>query len=385
MFSYLEAVQKTTAREVYGRGVKYYLEGKVLRHQALTLDFWREYVVLGDEEYKIKFPLIHLALSPEKHDLANKVILENVTCECYYFRDYGVCKHIVAVTASLEQEFNPVTKVAVKTKDKANVDSLLDSIFEAETEKKSRKFLDQFDQYINSSNNYYPFWFDELVREVAKNPVEYKSFLEKLDLKISEALKMFETEVRVVTLIKESLYVGRKFWWEFWSKYFSLLEDYNQSKLYVSLWKMHLTGVFSDFKGEFLEFLRSEDAYKKTEMFELLKKEFPNQTKIWITFAIDSQFTSWLEANLQSLDSENLLKVYDFLPQEQYQIERILLNQVKVWSDFLQPGNYKDIVKTFKLWEEKIGRSEVYEMAITYIKESHGKKKKLLKDLGSFL
>ena len=136
MFSYLDAAQKLVSREIYGRGIKYYLEGKVLKFDELVLDFWRLYQVSENHENAIiKLPLLHLALNQSKYEQADKALTEVCSCTCSYYQEYGPCKHIVAVCASIEQEFGLNKKPVVQNQNtEKKVDSLLQNIFEAETD-----------------------------------------------------------------------------------------------------------------------------------------------------------------------------------------------------------------------------------------------------------
>lgn len=380
MFSYLQAVSETVDKSIYSRGVKYYLEGRVGKHRELTLDFWREYKVLGTDEYLIEIPLLHLALDPSKFENADQALLESARCNCHYFKEYGVCKHIVAVCASLEKEFNPSIK-SNKIGLGGDTESILENIFEVEVDKKTRRWSSLLENYIKSSGSQSPTWFDEVVTEVTKKPDDYKIFLEKLNKQINEGIKSYEIEIKIIGLIKQSLYFGGVFWWIFWQPFFHKLERYNKVKLWESLWKMYVVGMFRSFKVEFLESLKSLSVEIKEEIITILQRDFTHQTQFWVNFAIESKFESWLETRIPDLDPKNLLRVYKILPEHGDEIERYVLKQIKVWSDFLQPGEYGEITDVFKTWERVIGRSEVFEQAVKYIKENHPKKKKLIQEI----
>ena len=47
MISYLEAIKPLVNPEIYNRGLKLYLEGRVLGYSELLLDYWRRYQVQG--------------------------------------------------------------------------------------------------------------------------------------------------------------------------------------------------------------------------------------------------------------------------------------------------------------------------------------------------
>src|SRR6476469_3860675 len=106
MLSYLDTAKQVVDEAVYARGIRLYLEGRVGRHQDMLLDFWREYGMNEDHNrYVVRLPLLHLALNSSKWDRASQVLKEHASCECAYYQEYGLCKHVVAVCASLEKEF----------------------------------------------------------------------------------------------------------------------------------------------------------------------------------------------------------------------------------------------------------------------------------------
>ncbi|MEM1312209.1 MAG: SWIM zinc finger family protein [Patescibacteria group bacterium] len=381
MFSYLQIVQKLVSKEIYARGIRYYLEGRVVSCDDLKLDFWRSYVVSDNHgEFNIKIPLLHLALDQSKFGDADIALQQVTTCTCNYFEEYGVCRHIVAVCASIEQEFG-LSKNNQKLKAEKQVNTLLESIFEAEIDKKSRKWLSQIESYIYSSRSYGPHWFDEVITESKANVNKYTEFFDEFGRIVTESIKTWEGELRVINLIKQSLYFGGKFWWTFWLPYFDKLESSNKLNLLISAWKMYLVGSFREFAEDFLLLIRGLEQVEKAEMMELLRKEFRQQSKVWVNFAIESHYYEWLSDNLDTLDPENLIRVHSILHEEQDEIERRLLGQVKVWVNFLQSGNYDELLATMNKWQTEIGRTDLYDMATNYIKDNHPKKKRLIAKL----
>ena len=139
MLSYLETVQKIAQTDVYNRGLKYYLDGKVLSHQDLVLDLWRKYKVSSNRIYEVQIPLLHLALSPKKFDKADLALLESVSCECGYFQEFGICKHIVAVCGSLENEFN----INLKKNKRRQTESLASNVFDSILEVKRNNLFER--------------------------------------------------------------------------------------------------------------------------------------------------------------------------------------------------------------------------------------------------
>jgi hypothetical protein len=80
MISYLEAIKPLVNPEIYNRGLKLYLEGRVLGYSELLLDYWRRYQVQGKHQvYTVDIPLIHLALDKSKHSQAGEALQQVVS------------------------------------------------------------------------------------------------------------------------------------------------------------------------------------------------------------------------------------------------------------------------------------------------------------------
>jgi hypothetical protein len=79
---------------------------------------------------------------------------------------------------------------------------------------------------------------------------------------------------------------------------------------------------------------------------------------------------------VDQLDVINLLRLLPKFPDEELEI--YLLRQIKLWSDYLETGNYKEISEAMRTWHNISGRSHIWEQAFEYIKKSHPKKKALI-------
>jgi hypothetical protein len=380
-FSYLDSVKPLVSSSVYNRGLKYFLDGEVVGHEDLTLDYWREYRVLGTNEYFIKTPLIHLALAKNKFKDASKVVQDNVSCTCGYFSQYGVCKHIVAVFAHLDQEFNLKTKATKQTIQKKQEKELLDSIFSSEIKRQIRNFEAGFDNYLVTSRNFQYHWLEEFVVAVNNDCANYVEFLEDFSGQIQRLIGKWENELKILNLIPKSLIYGNKIWWDFWSKFFPMLEERNRLNLYLEIWQLrilNLTGGFTDQIDDLFQHLTDS---QKRYILTKLQEKFQTNKDVWLDFAFVSRFWTWFEENLNDLDPIVLIRLAQVWSEKSEEIEIQILNQVKIWSDFLQAGDYDEIIRTFQTWQLELGRSDYFEQAIEYYKQNHPKKRGFLKKL----
>ena len=385
MFSYLDTVHELVSEQIYARGIKYYLEGKITKQEDLILDFWRLYSTV-EEGIWVQIPILHLALDQSKYPKSSEALQQVVSCQCAYFQEFGICKHVVAVCASLEQEFKLSKNQIENTKkvDQKTTESILDNLFDVDIQKKHRRWITRLESYLNTSGYEKPSWFDEVILEVSKDSGSHFKFLESLKIMVDAGLSTWEIELRIITLIKESLYFGGKVWWEFWYPFFERLESHNKYKLWIALWKMYIVGIFKDYQDQFLHAIVNDlDPQLKLEVLEGLEKEFSEKPKVWIDFAIASKNTDWLTKNLDQLEPLILLQIYNSLPDYQDEIEQRIYNQIKIWVEFLPVGEYDELIKTIKTWLKVVGRSDRYEMLCRYIKEIHGKKKKLMEAINN--
>jgi hypothetical protein len=382
VISYLEAVKELVDPGIYSRGVRYFLEGSVSSYEEMTLDYWRLYKVIGNKEYLIKFPLLHLALSQKKFNQAAQAITESVECSCDFYLEHGICKHIVAVCASLDQEFSlnlAKTKTKIAKKESSN---LLETIFEADKIRQIRQFEIDFEQYLESSKSTNFRWLEDFTLAVIDTPSEYEEFLKHLKIIVHKYLIDFDKERKILKLIPKTLIYGKKVWWDFW---YTNFDEINQNKLYdlwTEIWEIKMLNMAGEFEKDIIAQLLQMDDQNKAVVLEKLQAKFTFNKNFWLEFVFVSKYWQWFEENLNSLDPQYLLRIAQVWPEKQDQIEYIILAQAKVWADFLQPGQYQEIIDLFRGWEDKIGRTENFERALDYYKDLHGKKKTLLKDLG---
>jgi hypothetical protein len=377
MISYLESIKSKCEPEIYNRGLRVYLDGAVGRARVMLLDNWRSYVVQDRDYATVKLPLLHLTMDIKKFDKSGDALLESGVCDCEYFGEVGVCKHIVAVCAQIDSEFG----VKTETKTIVEVDSILDNIFEADKVKKHRKWLGLVENYFTRENqNYY--YLDEISRTVADEAGEHEAFLGDLALYIEPYIGAYSKEKLLVKVILESILVGKKTWWTYWLPYFDRLNELNATKLFVGLWKINWVGSGNDYRDEFYKIIRSQKNTIKKSVFDILKHDFDNQRDVWLEFCFVAHYFDWLEENVDILSPTYLVRLCEILPEKREDYEYKILNQVKTWADFLTAGKYDEITDFFGFWQEHLGRSEVFEDAVKYFRTAHPKKKSLLRKIG---
>jgi hypothetical protein len=380
MISYLNSVKSIVNQGVYNRGIRLYLDGKVSRPTTMVLDNWRKYKVTGSiGSYCIKMPLLHLTLDQNNFDKAGSAISEVSTCECEYYYSYGACKHIVAVCASIDKEFDLEARITFDTQ-KADRTSVLDNIFEAEKVKKHRKWYEVIEMYLIREHLNY-FYLDEISKTLADEPLDHDDFLLGMSKIVELAIGTYTKEKLLIKIILETILVGKKIWWDFWFPYLMRFDERNKTRLFVGLWKIRWLSGAKTYRDELDRLLVSMKNKEKQLIFEQLKNDFENQREIWLEYCFVSKYYSWLEENIDNLDPFNIIKLCLNLPEKREELEFKVLNQVKVWADFLQVGKYTEIIDFFAYWQQTLGRSEVYEEAVKYFQTNHPKKKKLLNSI----
>jgi len=378
MISYLDAAKSLTDTGIYTRGLKLYLEGMVVKNKDLELDFWREYEIKSKREnYIVKIPLLHLALSRSKFEKADIALNQVVNCDCQYFLEFGVCKHIVAVCASLEDEF----KIRNTKEKKVEKISVIDNIFEAESEKKLRIFVNNLEYCL--SKDVSPEQLGEYLGSGLRENID--TFLSAVEQTIDSKIGDYTVEKRLVRIATNG-YLSReggKVWQDFWFDRSEKLDKSNQINFFVASWENYLSGqiISQDYLKQSLPLLPNK---LKKEILQKLRANFPETKKNWIDFIFIAQYKDWLDNNYRELESEYLIQACNLLPDRRDEFENILLENLRVWSDFLPVGEYKEVFELFNFWQDQIGRSEQFEEGLKYFKEHHKRRPKLLDMLSSF-
>ena len=381
MLSYLATVQKLVHPSIYQRGIKLYLSGAVVGNEDLTLDYWRIYKVIGSDEYLVKIPLLHLALDRTKFKHSSQALEEVVSCTCPYFMEHGICKHIVGVCASLDKEFDTKLQAAKTKLNRHHSDQILDQIFEAEKTRNIREFQEELDFYLQSSQSTNYQWFEDFVVAVNQEPKVYQSTLNNFHKIIDQNLQDYDQEKKVIPLITKSLLFGEILWWQFWQKHFDEIDENRKNDMLVEIWEMRFVGLLKNFLGEVDSFFGDLKTAQKKIVLKKLQQRFEHKREVWLEFCFVAKTWFWFEENLQDLDPEILISVATTWPEKQEEIEELIAKKMRIWIDFLQPQNNYELVEVFRLWLNKLGGGEEYQLTVDYLKQIHKKKRGLIKKI----
>lgn len=385
MISYLRAVENLVDKPIYGRGVKTFLEGGIISYVDLTLDAWRKYQVKDTNTEVVVMPLLHLALNIQKWNQADQVIKESAFCSCQYFKEFGTCKHIVAVCASLEQEFiQPKNTKAGKQE----IQNSLDTLFRLNDDKQQREWLNKFYQYFERSRyNLFP-WISQVVRATSGDTDRqiFTEFWFGLREITKTATLDFDQEKKLINLITDSLITGSSVWYEFWLEIFPSLHPHNLVKVITSLWFQGYT-LKHDFQDDLTYYIQNSKASSNGTLHNLSEniltelEQYPNSEKLKVEFALQVKDKDWLEKNMRNLDPLNLINMAINFPDLLESIELALTGILKVWSDFLTPQGTDELVEVMKTWRNKLGDTMEYQEMKHYLKQSYPKRKKLWSEL----
>ncbi len=375
MFSYLTSVQQLVSTEIFKRGVRCYLDGNVVGFDRMILENWREYKMNETEETKVKIPVLHLLLGRGNLDKISDGLDQNAFCDCaYYLNGGGICKHIIAVCNHLDNEFlgtnNPIQM------DKIIQGSILNNIFKAEAGRKSNEIMGKFAEFFERSSTNL-FWFEKIIFEFHREKELAKVVMAELKVDFEKKMRVFEYEKKIYLLVSPSLRLGGLAWWNFWQ---DLLPDFSETlqlKFWSELWGLRKARLTTDYNDTINIFVSSLTESMKEKILERLKRDYENNTKLWLDFVMSSQYVAFLIENLDKFDAVMLIDICPLMPEKRDEIDVKIYGQVRVWSDFLTTGDYGEIVETLTKWA-KLGKSETFMDAIKYIKETHKKKKKLM-------
>jgi hypothetical protein len=386
MISYLGIAQDLTDSSVYARGVRLYLEGKVGRPVELDLEYWREYEVYDRVTYTVRLPILHYALKQSALDNAPHALTEFVSCGCEYFAEMGICKHIVAVCASLEQEFNPhqdeyIGETEKSTKQEDSSSLILDRIFEVEVDKKTKRWQHEFEAYLSQSGSKIPRNLQLMIGIINKDAHLYGEMITFIKKYSQEATTDYNKEKNLTRFILFTLHYNNPLWVEMWLGMLSSFDESNRRKIILELWIILKSGVKKEIRELFEIYLKNLSEEDKEYYIDQLKQIYTKNKDLWLDFVESSQAHQWIIDNYKDLDPLTLIRFAPLVPDLQEDIEISILNQLKQWGDFLQVGDYDEIIEVFHRWQKVLGRSSYYEEAVRYYKDTHSKKKKLISSI----
>ena len=374
MFSYLQIVQELVPIEILQRGQKLYLNKGVLSKQDMVLDFWRLYLVRGTsrtDEYRVTIPLLHLALNQKKWSQSKQALEETATCECAYFEEYGVCKHIVCACAAIDDEFNfqNLKKGQESNTDNQIVADVFGQILEAQTQKEENQWLKNFEIVIvNPSWHDKSRWLSQMTTQIRTSPENYLEFWALLKKTAENYCKVFEKERSCLTLAVETLIFDGDLWWKFWQGLIADSDFQNVKYFWLRIiqWQsdININRIF----GELMSFARQKytDA-QKLQILDLATTQNKLNPKSQLKIAMDFQILSWLKGNLDKIDPSNLLDIVELFPDDAEKIEISIYNQLLEWVDLLPPGEGEEVLEVMRKWKVILGNSDLLQDLGKYI------------------
>jgi hypothetical protein len=400
MFSYTQIAKDLVETDIYNLGTRLYLDGSVGTIEKLLIDNWRIYNVKDSlKVYRVTMPVLHLVLSRGKFNDAVEAILQSTNCTCSYFHEFGSCKHVVAVCQSMQKEFLEVEgkRQLTKKKDLEAVGNVLGNIFDVELKSKFRKLHELFETYFAKSEVKSIYWFEQFVHEVKKTKgkvkmnngsffssidfgdpnIDYTPFLAELKSIFQNKLRDYDQEKKVYYLMTISLQAGGRFWWEFWQDLIPQFSQRQQLRLWSEVYRWKMSRITLDYNDLITAKLVSMDDAEKKLILEKLQQDYENNLRLWLDFVLTSRYEQFLIDNLNKFDPDLLIDIAYILPEKLEEIEVRIMNQVKIWSDFMKAGEYQEIVHLLVKWV-KLGRSDYFWETMKYIQTQHKKKSKLM-------
>jgi hypothetical protein len=389
-FSYLNIVKDKVDITVINRGQKIYLEGRVKKIKDLTLDYWRSYRIFEDNiDYIINFPLLHLALVRDKWDYVYKVLDELIYCNCEYYTENGICRHICSILAALDSEFK-FTKVIKDQETKKQLVSklsieLFDQVINTNILRTGNEWINNIELYLrNPEWKGKNLWLGNMTLEIEQDiNNDYKPYLDKIIEIAVNYVKNYDNEPILLELIADSIIYKASFWWAFWQKgVFSYISSKNLKYLIIKIlsWfeDKQIQSIFKliinyinlkyDFK-EKLEILNQLSGFKRFKLIDLIR------------IGYDLDLKDWIYSKLGLLDSDNLINVAELIPEYQDEIEKIVSEQILQSILFLPSEENENFYTTMSLWEKIIGKTELFLYTLEEVIKIVRRRSKLVKQL----
>jgi len=379
MFSYLKSIQKEVSPTVLQKGQKLYLDGYTQKFETMILDNWRAYMVTDKrQEYVVKVPLLHLLLDIEQQKLLPAAILESVHCDCEYFFSNGICKHVIGVLASLDNEFSLELKQQKQQRQKAD-NHLIDQIFLVNEKQKVTQFFHDLEEYFYTSGFGFN-WLKKFCQEFAGKLNH--DFFQNLEPFLLKHLETFEGEKKIVRLLYQTLLLDCQNWWQFWLKILPQLSAKNQLNLQIKIFKLTLTNTLKPVETKVELYFSQLKTKQKQQIIKVLNSEENLPDNTVNSFAILSSFLDWIEQNLHLFSVKEMLLISQKFPDFSENLEQNLAEKVKVNLDFVQEKEHlNEILETLENWLQVFGRTAFFEKSLDYAKQNLKNQKSFQKKL----
>ncbi len=388
MFSYLKLLQEHVDSSMIKRGQKIFLDGGVQKLVNLEIDGWQEARVTDAAySYNVIVPLTHQLLSRDNWNKTFDIWQKLSRCQCPYYQEAGICRHILSVASKIDWELQQqITKFEFNDVGASFID-LYDQVNSTQS---VNNLLNQFDQLLISSFNPRQLTLLARLSSTLKDidNLSQQKFFDGLIPLIQTSLKQYESEKKVIRIMLDTLKINPEFWWQMWGKFISQIAEYNWTRFLYELFELRLEAGYRQFHPYYQKILK-EITNQSTQITKdkIIEKYSVKSSKLDIfeklyLLAVAINNHKWLEANLEKLDPEKLIKLILVLPIESRDmIDRNIKSQLIQWAAFL-PSNQKDEVLNILLKWRNVGEvSEYWYETIIYIKSTVNPKTKLYKEL----
>lgn len=390
MFSYLKLLQEHVDSSIIKRGQKIFLDGGVQKLVNLEIDGWQEARVTDAAySYNVIVPLTHQLLSRVNWNKTFDIWQKLSRCQCPYYQEAGICRHILSVASKIDWELQQqITKFEFNDVGASFID-LYDQVNSTQS---VNNLLNQFDQLLISSFNPRQLTLLARLSSTLKDMdnMSQQKFFDGLTPLIQTSLKQYESEKKVIRIMLDTLKINPEFWWQLWGKFISQIAEYNWTKFLYELFELRLEAGYHQFHPYYQKILKeitnqSTQATKDAiiEKYNVKSSKLDIFEKLYL-LAVAINNHKWLEANVEKLDPEKLIKLIPVLPIESRDmIDRNIKSQLIQWAAFL-PSNQKDEVLNILLKWRDVGEvSEYWYETIIYIKSTVNPKTKLYKELNA--
>jgi hypothetical protein len=378
VFSYLSTAKELVSEDIYQLGLKEYLLGNVLEYVSMDLRDWRRYEVRGREVYTVIFPLLHLLTTKLQWKRGADNLKQLTRCTCEYYDNIGVCKHIVAVCASIDREIKPLGDSV----DQTLATPTLNRILDFESQSATRDWLHEFEYFFELDQQDDPQNLSlrrlyESLRAAFSHP-DNEVFLEELSRYVQEHLRepRFQKRLLQLALFNRAWLVGGVGFWQVMLPAIEHSSAENKTAFWVDLWKeweFFATGLV-EVAPVVQASAQNLDHEEKLEILTRLRED-KQQLPTLLSFA---QFSGEYTFVLEHLSQMDIGRLIALLPELG---EYHLGEQTRTFSDFLTAKDESRLVSYLRDWKHALPDSAEYIRVVELIKTQHKRRKKLIQEI----
>lgn len=392
MFSYLNYLNKQIDTSIIKRGQKIFLDGGVQKLINLPISGWQKTQVIdNNHSYSTIFPLTHQLLSRENWDKTYNLWQELSKCNCHYFLEAGVCRHLVAIASKLDWELQ---QEVIKAEIFSDEVSFIDLYNQVNSTQIINNLLNQFDGLIISSYNPRQISLLSRITSSLRN-LDNESqinFFDDLNLIIRKHIKLYEEEKKIIKIVLDTIKIDPSFWWGFWKDKIALITEYGWICLVKEIFGVYIDTGYNQFKevnrGILSQITVNCDQVIKDKIlneYQITKNKINTKAETFqkiYEFAIAIGNHKWLLDNLELIDPEKLIALIKILPsQYRDKIDKNIKSQLIQWMAFVTNNQKEEILQLLILWRDSGEISEYWYETIDCIKSTINPKTKLFKEV----